>query len=165
MGDTAADVQRRRQEREQREREEAEKQQKGEREREEARKAETPQSSEKAVIEKRPRTERSVGEMDTEGGEASTSQSQPKHKKGHMTNLSLTDSDEVAIVDFVKNRQKLYNKYNRHFKGKARKNCLWRGLQAATTCQKKYARLGMTLKRLAMENSPSLARLPKMTER
>ena len=58
LGDTAADIQRR-QERQQRERE-AEKQQREENEREKPRRAETPQSTEEAVTEKRPQELRGV---------------------------------------------------------------------------------------------------------
>ena len=55
--------------------------------------------------------------MDTEGGgETGTSPSQSRYKKGHMTNIHLTDSDEEAIVDFVK--EELYDKTNEHFKNK-----------------------------------------------
>ena len=43
------------------------------------------------------------------------------HKKGHMTNIYLTDSDEEAIVDLVKDHEELYDKTNEHFKDKARK--------------------------------------------
>ena len=39
-------------------------------------------------------------------------------------NIYLTDSDEEAIVDFVKDH-KLYDKTSEHFKDKARKECLW----------------------------------------
>ena len=42
-----------------------------------------------------------------------------------MTNIYLTDSDEKAIVDFVKDHEELYDKTNVHFKHKARKDCLW----------------------------------------
>ena len=42
-----------------------------------------------------------------------------------MTNIYLTDSDEEAIVDFMKDHKELYNKTNEHFKDKARKECLW----------------------------------------
>ena len=42
-----------------------------------------------------------------------------------MTNIYLTDSDEEAIVDFVKDHVDLYDKTNEHFKDKARKECLW----------------------------------------
>ena len=60
--------------------------------------------------------------MDTEGGgEARTSQSQSMHKKGHLTNIYLTDPDEEAIGGFVKDCKELY-KTNEHFKGK---ECLW----------------------------------------
>ena len=44
--------------------------------------------------------EKSETETETVGGEAGPSQSQ--HKKGHMTNIYLTDSDKEAIVDFAK---------------------------------------------------------------
>ena len=55
---------------------------------------ETTHSVEKGETEKCARTERSEIEMDTEGGrEASTTQSQFRHKKGHMTSIYLTDSD------------------------------------------------------------------------
>ena len=30
--------------------------------------------------------------------------------KGHVTNIYLTDSDEEAIMDFVKDREELYDK-------------------------------------------------------
>ena len=59
------------------------------------------------------------------GGEAGTSQWHSRHKKRHMTNIYLTDSDEEAIVDFVKNYEELYDKADEHFKDKARKECPW----------------------------------------
>ena len=34
--------------------------------------------------------------------------------------ICLTDSDEKAIVDFVKDHEELYDKTNKHFKDKAR---------------------------------------------
>ena len=71
--------------------------------------------------------------MDTEsGGEAGTSQLQSRRKKGHMTNIYLTDSDEEAFVDFVKDHEEFY-KTKEHFKDKARKKS-GRGLPAAATC-------------------------------
>ena len=45
-------------------------------------------------------------------------------KKGHMANICLTDSDEEAIVDFVKDHGELYDKTNENLKDKARKDCL-----------------------------------------
>ena len=74
--------------------------------------------------------------LDTEGGgEASTSnESQSRHKKGYMTNIYLTDSDEEAFVDFVKNHEELYDKTNEQFKDKARTAC-GKDLQAATSSQ------------------------------
>ena len=37
-----------------------------------------------------------------------------------MPNMYLTDTDEKAIVDFVKDHEELYAKTNEHFKDKAR---------------------------------------------
>ena len=42
-----------------------------------------------------------------------------------MINIYLTDSNEEAIVDFVKDHKELYDKTNEHFKEKARQECLW----------------------------------------
>ena len=52
------------------------------------------------------------------GVEAGTSQS--GFKKGHMTNIYVTDSDEEAIVDFVKDHEELYDKTSEHFKDKSK---------------------------------------------
>ena len=41
-----------------------------------------------------------------------------------MTNIYLRDWDKEAIVDFVKDHEELYDKTNKHFKDKARKECL-----------------------------------------
>ena len=91
---------------------------------EEARREETTNSTEEGVAEKCPRTARSDSEMDTEtGGDASTFQSQSRHKKGHITNIYLTIVE--AIADFVEDHDELYDKTNKHLKDKARKECLW----------------------------------------
>ena len=92
LGDTAADIEKRREKREQREREreKAEKKEREEREREKARRLDTPQSQmQEAVTQKRLRTERS--EMNTEGGlKASTSTKyQSRCKKEHMEGLPV----------------------------------------------------------------------------
>ena len=42
---------------------------------------------------------------------------QSRHHNRHMMNIYLTDSDGVAIVDFVKDHEKLCNKTNEQFKG------------------------------------------------
>ena len=62
--------------------------------------------------------------MNTEGGgEASTSaEFQSRNKTRHMTNIYLTDSEEEAIVDFVKDHEELCNKTHKKFKDKARKD-------------------------------------------
>ena len=126
LGDTVANIQRRREERGTREREEAQQQREEEASRVEARAEET-YSQEERLPEKRPRSEKSDIEA---GGEVGPSQ--VRYKKGHMTNIYLTDSDEEAIVDFVKDHEDLY-KTNEHFKNIARKECLWE--QFANSCK------------------------------
>ena len=49
---------------------------------------------------------------------------QSRHKKGHRTNIYLTDSYEEVTMDFVKDHKESYNTKER-FKDKARKECLW----------------------------------------
>ena len=84
----------------------------------------TTHSAEEGVAEKCAMPDRSETEMDKESGrEVGTSQSHSRHKKGYMTNIYLTDSDE-AIVDFVKHHEWLYNKTHENFKDKARKEGL-----------------------------------------
>ena len=144
MGDTAADIQRRRVDKEQRAKDEAEKQQMEEKEREE------PRSSEDTHKEDLLQTERHWLEKDEvltgvkvkwtqRMGERPAQKllSVNPHKKEHMTNIYETDSVEEAKVDFDKDHQKLYDKTHDKFKDKARKNCLLKDLQAATS-----ARLG-----------------------
>ena len=70
----------------------------------------------------RPRTKKCDTETEG-GGEAGPSQS--RYKKGHMANIYLMDSDEEAIVNFVKDHKELYDKTNEHFGGKARKESLF----------------------------------------
>ena len=87
---------------------------------EEARREEATHSPEVGVSEKFSRTDKSDTEMDT----CTEAQSHSQHKKEHMTNIYLMDSDEEAIVDFVKDHGKLYDKTNEHSKDKARKQWL-----------------------------------------
>ena len=62
---------------------------------------------------------------DREEAQQRSRPSQSHYKKGHMTNIYLTDSDKEAIVDFVKDREELYNKTSKYFKAKARREFLW----------------------------------------
>ena len=121
LENTAADIKWRREEREATEREEEAQKQK----QEEAMREEATHSQEEGVAKKkRARIDKSYTETEA-GGETRTFQSQSRYKKGHMTNTYLMDSDEKAIVDFVKDHNELYNKTRDHFKDKARKECLW----------------------------------------
>ena len=56
---------------------------------------------------------------------STSTECQSRSKKGHRMNIFLTDSDEEAIVDFVKDHEELYNKTHEKFKDKGRKDCLW----------------------------------------
>ena len=57
-----------------------------------------------------------------------------------MTNIYLTDSDEDAIVDFVKDHEELYDKTSEHFKDKARKEFLWEQFSKSRKLSMKVAR-------------------------
>ena len=75
---------------------------------------------------KRPRTERSEREIDRECGEEASQTSTEclsRCKKGHKRNTYLTDSDEEAIVDFVKGHEELYHKTQFNDNDEARKDC------------------------------------------
>ena len=149
FGNMAADIQRGREEREAGESEEE-----AQKQREEARRQETTHSAwwrrggHISITLK-------AQEGTHGGGEAGTSQSHSRHKKGHMTNIYLTDSDEEAIVDFGKDHEELYHKTNEHCKDKGRNECLWERFANIPSCLSKCARLGTNPKGLATTNSHS----------
>ena len=47
---------------------------------------------------------------------------QSRQKKGQMKSIFLSDSDEEAIVEFVKQHEELYDKTNDSFKDKQKRN-------------------------------------------
>ena len=53
---------------------------------------------------------------------------QSRRKKGQMKFIFLSDSDEEAIVEFVKQHEELYGKTNDSFKDKQKKERLWEQL-------------------------------------
>ena len=55
---------------------------------------------------------------------------QSRQKKGQMKSIFLSDSDEEAIVEFVKQHKELYDKTNDSFKDKQKKKRLWELLAA-----------------------------------
>ena len=55
---------------------------------------------------------------------------QSRQKKGQMKSIFLSDSDEEAIVEFVKQHEELYDKANDSFKDKQKKERLWEQLAA-----------------------------------
>ena len=95
------------------------------------------------------------------------SQSQSRHKKGHMVNIYWTDSDEEAIVFFVKDHGELYDSPTSTLRTIPGRNACGRGIPAASSCLSKCARIGLNPKELATEKSPtpSLARLPRKWQR
>ena len=105
--------------------------------------------------EKRPR-------IDTDTDVEST---QSRQKKGQMKSIVLSDSDEKAIVEFVKQHKELYNKTHDKFKDKQRKKGLWERVAASrhlsvNTIKKwfetqltRYGKLTQTKSRQAAEKS------------
>ena len=56
---------------------------------------------------------------------------QSRQKKGQMKSIFLSDSDEVAVVDFMKQHEELYDKTHTKFKDKGRKEGLWETVAAS----------------------------------
>ena len=115
-GDTAEDIERRGRERE--ERDERERIEQEERDRERRGRERREKSHERG--EKRVRTD-----MDT-----NVESTQIKLKKGQMKSIFLSDSDEEAIMEFVKQHKELYDKTNNSFKDTQKKEGLWEQLAA-----------------------------------
>ena len=111
LGDTAEDIKRRSREREERDERERTEQEERDRERRE-------ESQERG--EKRARTD-----MDTD-----VELTQSRQKKGQMKSIFWSDSDEEAIVEYVKQHEELYDKTNNSFKDKQKKERFWEQLAA-----------------------------------
>ena len=114
LGDSAEDIERRRREREQRDEREREDRTRGEGQREEGGepgkwREEREESQESG--EKRARTD-----TDTD-----VELIQSRQKKGQMKSIFLSDSDEEAILEFVKQHEELYDKTKDRFKDKQKK--------------------------------------------
>ena len=69
------------------------------------------------------------------------------HNKGHMMKIYLTDSDQEAIVDFVK------DKTNEHLKDKARKDCLWDRFPSSCELSVKVCKIWFESQRTCNGNS------------
>ena len=57
---------------------------------------------------------------------------QSRQKKGQITSIFLIDSDEEAIVEYVKQHEELFDKSNDSFKDKQKKEILWEQLAASS---------------------------------
>ena len=55
-------------------------------------------------------------------------ESTQSRQKGQMKSIFLNDSDEEAMVEFVKQHEELYDKTNDSFKDKQKKERLWEQL-------------------------------------
>ena len=55
---------------------------------------------------------------------------QSRQKKGQMKSIFLSDSDKEAIMEFVEQHEKLYDKTNDSFEDKQKKERLWEQLAA-----------------------------------
>ena len=55
-------------------------------------------------------------------------ESTQSRQKGQMKSIFLNDSDEEAIVEFIKQHEELYDKTNDSFKDKQKKERLWEQL-------------------------------------
>ena len=71
------------------------------------------------------RGEESGTNMDTD-----VESTQSRQKKGQMESIFLSNSDEEAIVEFVKQHDELYHKTNNSFKDKQKKERLEKSLAA-----------------------------------
>ena len=137
LGDTAADVERRRVEREQREqRERQEREEREERERQEREQLERQEREriqreieerDRALREERERILREESEKDTE---TDTEAATVRSRKLHLSQILLSDSDEEALVEYIKNHPELYDKGHELFKNKGHKACLWERIAA-----------------------------------
>ena len=116
LGDTAADIERKRRERGERDERDRIEQEERDRERMERERREDSQERE----EKRVQT-------DTDTDVEST---QSRQKKGQMKSIFLCYSDKEAIVEFVKQHEELYDKTNDSFKDKQKKERLWEQVAA-----------------------------------
>ena len=56
--------------------------------------------------------------------------SQSRQKKGQMKSIFLSDSDDEAIVEFIKQHEELFDKTNDNFKDKQKKEGLWEQVAA-----------------------------------
>ena len=92
---------------------------------------------------------------------------QSRQKKGQMKSIFLSDSDEEAIVEFVKQHKELYDKTD-SFKDKQKKEGLWEQLAATTnlpvkTVKKWFETQGTRYGKLTQTKSGQAAE--KSTER
>ena len=65
------------------------------------------------------------------GPDSDVESTQSRQKKGQMKSIFLSDSDEEAIVKFVKQHEELYDKTYAIFKDMQRKEVLWERLAAS----------------------------------
>ena len=97
------------------------------------------------------REKRARTDMDTD-----VESTQSRLKKGQMKSIFLSDSDEEAIVEFVKQHEELYDKTNDSFKDKQKKERLWELLAATRNLPVKTVKKWFETQRTRY-NKPTLA--------
>ena len=85
------------------------------------------------MAEKHAMTDRCDTGMVTEAGEEVGTLNYTQGRRRGFRNIYPKDSDEEAIMDFVKDHEELQDKANEHCREKARKQCLC--LQPQSVCQ------------------------------
>ena len=69
-------------------------------------------------------------EENTKDTDTDVESTKSRQKKGQMKSIFLNNSDEEAIVGFIKQHEELYDKTNESFKYKQKKERLWESLAA-----------------------------------
>ena len=87
--------------------------------------------------EERERLDREESEKDTE---TDTESASVCAKKSHLAQILLSDSDEEALIEYIKNHPELYEKGHEQFKNKGHKACLWECIAAQRNLKPEDAR-------------------------
>ena len=93
---------------------------------------------------------------------------QSRQTKGQMKSIFLSDSDEEAIVEFVKQHEELYDKTNNSFKDKQKKEGLWEQVAATRNLPVKTVKKWLDTQRTRygkLTQTKSGQRTEKSTER
>ena len=130
LGDTAEDTERRRRGREKMDERERREQEERDRERMEREEGREPGKGVKRA--------QTATDTDVES-------TQSRQKKGQMKSIFQSDSDEEAIMAFIKQHEDLYDKTNNSFKDKQKKERQWEQLASTRNLPMKTVKSGSRL--------------------